>query len=72
MKTLTDEQREQRVAAIRARWGKRGKSKQIRVDADAADALLAVPERDRRRVASDGVRGAVKNYKAKKQPMSKI
>ena len=68
MKTLTDEQREQRVAAIRARWGKRGKSKQIRVDADAADALLAVPERDRRRVASDGVRGAVKDYKAKKRP----
>lgn len=72
MKTLTDEQREQRVAAIRARWGERGKSKQIRVDADAADALLAVPERDRRRVASDGVRGAVKDYKAKKQGMSKI
>ena len=68
---ISENQHKQRVAAIRARWGERSKSKQIRVDADAANALLAVPERDRRRVASDGVRGAVKDYKAK-QGISKI
>lgn len=53
----------QRKAAIRARWGERaGKSKQVRVDADAASALLTVPERDRRTVASDGIRSSVKTY----------
>ena len=69
---LTENQREQRKSAINARWGGRGKSKQIRVDEDAANALQTVPERDRRRVASDGVRHAVRQYSTKIQPMSKI
>lgn len=38
-----------------SRWGGRGSSKTVRVDADAA-ALATVPERDRRRVASKGKR----------------
>lgn len=48
-----------------SRWGWRGASKTIRVDADAADALAAVPERDRRRVASDAIRACVVEYIAR-------
>lgn len=45
--------------AVGARWGApRGASVQVRVDADAAAALRAVPERDRRRVASEAIRRA--------------
>ncbi len=46
------------------RWGGRGESRQIRVDRDAAGALLRVPERDRRRVASDAIRRGVAEYYA--------
>lgn len=59
------EKQEAKQKAARARWGERaGKSKQVRVDADAADALLTVPERERRTVASGGIRSAVKSYHA--------
>lgn len=62
---MNEQQINQRKAAIRARWGERaGKSKQVRVDADAASALLTVPERERRTVASNGIRAAVKSYHA--------
>lgn len=47
------------------RWGGRGPSKTIRVDGDAAAALRAVPERDRRRVASDAIRAGVAAYRAR-------
>ena len=51
-------------AALAQRWGgdARAPSKQIRVDADAADALAQIPDRDRRAVASNGVRAAVADY----------
>lgn len=52
-------------AGVAARWGGRGVSKTVRVDVDAADALAAVPERDRRRVASDAIRAAVAAYRAR-------
>lgn len=46
-----------------ARWGEaRPPSRTVRVDADAARLLATVPERDRRRVASDGIRRAVADY----------
>ena len=48
-----------------SRWGKRGSSKTVRVDADAADLLARVPDRDRRAVASKGVREAASAYLAK-------
>ena len=48
----------------KSRWGGRGSSKTVRVDADAADALATVPERDRRRVASDASRACVAEYRA--------
>ena len=51
---------------IARRWGKRGASKQIRVDPDAAEALERVPENDRRRVASDAIRSAVEDYLKKR------
>ena len=48
-----------RAALTERRGGdKRKPSKQIRVDADAADLLARVPDRDRRAVASKGVREA--------------
>lgn len=52
------------VAALATRWGgtARGASKQVRVDADAADALARVPDRDRRTVASNAIRTAVADY----------
>ena len=51
-------------AALAQRWGgdARAPSKQIRVDADAAEALAQIPDRDRRAVASQGVRDAVADY----------
>lgn len=52
-------------AGAATRWGGRGASKTVRVDADAAEALAAVPERDRRRVASDAIRAAVAAYRAR-------
>lgn len=46
-----------------ARWGEaRPPSRTVRVDAEVADLLATVPERDRRRVASDGIRRAVADY----------
>ena len=50
------------LAGLASRWGGRGPSATIRVDKDAAALLAAVPERDRRRVASSGVREAVNKY----------
>lgn len=50
---------------LAVRWGGRGPSSTIRVDKDAAEALAAIPERDRRRVASDAVRSAVHEYMAR-------
>ena len=47
-----------------SRWGGRGSSKTVRVDEDAAAALATVPERDRRRVASDAQRAGVAEYRA--------
>ena len=47
-----------------SRWGGRGSSKTVRVDADAAAALATVPERDRRRVASDAILAGVAGYRA--------
>lgn len=54
------------AAALASRWGgdKRTQSKQIRVDADAADLLARVPDRDRRAVASKGIREAAAAYLA--------
>ncbi len=53
-------------AALAERWGGEGRapSKQIRVDADTADLLARVPDRDRRAVASKGVREAAAAYLA--------
>ena len=53
-------------AALTERWGgdKRKPSKQIRVDAYAADLLAKVPDRDRRAVASKGVLDAAAVYLA--------
>ena len=49
-----------------ARWGAaRPPSRTVRVDADAAGLLATVPERDRRRVASDAIRRAVADYARK-------
>ena len=48
-----------------SRWCGRGSSKTVRVDADAAAALATVPERDRRRVASDAIRAGVAEYRAR-------
>lgn len=55
-------------AALAERWGgdTRTPSKQIRVDADAAEILARVPDRDRRAVASKGVREAAAEYLAAK------
>lgn len=49
--------------AMRARWGApRGECARVRVDLAAAERLLQVPERDRRRVATDGVIAAADTY----------
>lgn len=54
--------------ALTERWGgdKRTPSKQVRVDAEAADLLARVPDRDRRVVASKGIREAAVAYFADK------
>lgn len=48
-----------------SRWCGRGSSKTVRVDADAAAALATIPERDRRRIASDAIRAGVAQYRAR-------
>lgn len=49
---------------LASRWGApRKPSRLIRLDADAVEALCVVPERDRRRVASDAIRNAVEDYR---------
>ena len=49
--------------AMRARWGApRGECARVRVDLAAAERLSLVPERDRRRVATDGVLAAADTY----------
>lgn len=51
---------------LAARWGApRKPSRLVRLDADAVEALRAVPERDRRRVASDAIRAGVAAYRAR-------
>ncbi len=50
-----------RVAQNR-RWGNRGPSASVRVDREVAEELMCVPERDRRRVASQGIRKEVRQY----------
>lgn len=64
-KALSPAAHSQRKAAAQAHWNGRGASKTVRVDADAADALLKVPMKDRRTVASNGIREAVKKYRPK-------
>lgn len=56
-----DDQARRRSArtAADARWGGRGASSQIRVDADVASALLELPEWERRAFASDAIRRAL-------------
>ena len=51
--------------AAERRWGDGGKrppGAQIRVDREVADLLAKVPDKDRRRVASDAVRKAARDY----------
>ena len=51
---------------LASRWGApRKPSRLVRIDADAVEALRAVPERDRRRVASDAIRAGVAAYRAR-------
>lgn len=51
-----------RAGAV-ARWGdRRTPSRQIRIDAAAAEMLAQIAERDRRDVASRGVIAAATNY----------
>lgn len=45
--------------AANARWGGRGPSAQIRVDADVASTLAELPEGERRAFASDALRRAL-------------
>lgn len=56
-----DDQARRRSArtAADARWGNRGASAQVRVDADVASALLELPEGERRAFASDAIRRAL-------------
>lgn len=49
---------------LASRWGApRKPSRLVRLDADAVEALRAVPERERRRVASDAIRKTVEDYR---------
>lgn len=57
MKKLTNHERATKAAA--ARWGGRGNSKLIRVDADIPQIIKAIPTADRRRVVSAAIRKAV-------------
>ena len=63
---LHDIRKRAAAAALATRWGgdKRTQSKQIRVDADAADLLARIPDRDRRDVASNGIRESAAAYLA--------
>ena len=61
--------RQIRIDAANARWENRGRSKTVRVDIAAADALLQIPERDRRMVATAGIWRAVAAYRQKKLPL---
>lgn len=62
-KKISDAGMKQRKAAAQAHWAGRGKSMTVRVDPPAARALLTVPVKDRRRVATHGVMAAVDEYK---------
>lgn len=55
--------------AVEAHWGKvrRSPSRQIRVDESAYIALLEVPERDRRDVASRGVTSAAAAFRDRRR-----
>lgn len=55
-----DERIKRASKAASVRWGDRGPSVRIRVDESAARALEAVPESDRRAVASEAIRRAVR------------
>ena len=61
---LSDKRRAAAAKSHASRWGGRGESATIRVDRDAAASLARIPERDRRRVASDAIRAAVAAYAA--------
>lgn len=55
--------RDAALRGLKSRWGdRRMPSRQIRIDAAAAEMLAQIPERDRRDVASRGVIAAVANY----------
>lgn len=52
--------RQAALKGLRSRWGEtRSKSRQIRVDEAAYSALLTIPERKRREVASRAIMSAV-------------
>ena len=63
---LTDQARAAMGEAAREaqnrRWGNRGPSASVRVDREVAEELMRVPERDRRKVASQGIRKEVRQY----------
>lgn len=62
--SLSDVRRIAGETGASARWGApRTPSRQIRVDAGAAEALLEVPERDRRAFASAAIVAAVRARK---------
>ena len=60
-----DERIKRASKAASVRWGDRGPSVRIRVDESAARALEAVPEADRRSVASDAICRAVDEYRSR-------
>lgn len=68
MTIMADNERSQVLSAaarkgLASRWGApRKPSSLVRLDSDAVEALSAVPERDRRRVASEAIRKAVEDY----------
>lgn len=65
---LTPEKRVGRAkVAAAARWGGRGESRLIRVDPEAADALLSIPTLLRRSVASMAIINAAQQYLHPKQ-----
>lgn len=60
---LSAKRRAASAKGLAARWGGvRGKSKQVRVDEAAYNALQSIPDRDRNRVATDAILSAVKTY----------
>jgi len=60
MKKLTNHERATKAAS--ARWGGRGGSKLIRVDADIPQIIKEITAEDRRRVVSAAIRKAVSNW----------